>query len=257
MFLVMEGNFTPRELPARGEAGLPDDQIEVWSVDLNISDNDLADLRPTLSADETKRADRFYFERHRRRFVAARASLRAVLAAYVDLNPSHIEFEYGHKGKPFLAGNAADSGLHFNLSHSNERALIAVSRVPLGVDIEFVRPMKDCEAVARRFFSEAEQSSLFSVPPDRKIEAFFTCWTRKEAYVKAVGDGLSIPLRSFDVTFLDDQEPALTVRAKAGQDERWFVSHLAGGANYIGALAVRDHKPRVATWTLTCNSIER
>ena len=251
MFLVMEGNFAPRELPARGEAGLPEDQIEVWSVDLNVSDNDLADFRPTLSKDETARSERFYFERHRRRFVAARASLRSVLAAYVDLDPSKIAFEYGHKGKPCLAGKGANSGLHFNLSHSNERVLIAVSRVPVGVDIEFIRPLKDCEAIARRFFSEAEQSALFSVPPERKLEAFFTCWTRKEAYVKAVGDGLSIPLRSFDVTFLEDQDPALTVRATAAQGERWFVSHLAGGANYIGALAVRDHNPQVATWSLT------
>ena len=187
MFLVMEGNFAPRELPALGEADLPEDQIEVWSVDLNISDNDLADFRPTLSMDESARADRFYFERHRRRFVAARASLRVVLAAYVDLDPSNIEFEYGHKGKPRLAGKAANFGLHFSVSHSNERALIAVSRLPLGVDLEFIRPMKDCQAIAKRFFSEAEQSSLFALPPERKLEAFFTCWTRKEAYVKAVG----------------------------------------------------------------------
>ena len=251
MFLVMEGNFAPRELPALGEADLPEDQIEVWSVDLNISDNDLADFRPTLSMDESARADRFYFERHRRRFVAARASLRVVLAAYVDLDPSNIEFEYGHKGKPRLAGKAANFGLHFSVSHSNERALIAVSRLPLGVDLEFIRPMKDCQAIAKRFFSEAEQSSLFALPPERKLEAFFTCWTRKEAYVKAVGDGLSIPLRSFDVTFLEEQPPALTVHSSAGQNERWFVSHLASGPNYIGALAVRDHNPRVATWSLT------
>ncbi len=253
----MEGIFKPRELPRPGRAFCPEDQIEVWSVDLNISDDALADLRLTLSNDETARSNRFHFERHRRRFVAARASLRAVLAAYVDLDPSHIEFEYGQKGKPRLAGEAVNSGLHFNVSHSNERALIAVSRAPLGVDIEHIRPLKDCEAIARRFFSEAEQCSLVSVPTERKLEAFFTCWTRKEAYIKAVGDGLSIPLDSFDVTFLTEQKPSLTVRSEARQGERWFLNHLAGGPDYIGALAVRDHDPRVATWRLASNPIQR
>ena len=238
------GGFAPRELPRRGEAGLEQGRIEVWSVTLDVPAAQTAALEAVLSQDERARAERFRFERGRRRFIAARGLLRRLLGAYLDRAPADVAFTYGRKGKPLTAG------LHFNLSHSGERVLIALGRIPLGVDIERLRPLRDPEAIARRFFSRAERETLAAQPAERKIEAFFACWTCKEAYVKAVGDGLAISLRSFDATFGEGRPPALKTHLPEGECERWFLRRLEPAPGYVGALAARDFAGTVTAWSL-------
>ncbi len=242
------GGFAPRELPRPGEARLKRSRIEVWSVALDVPAEQAAALEAVLSPDERARAGRFRFERHRRRFVVARGLLRRVLGAYLDVAPADVVFAYGRKGKPHLTGAAA--ALRFNLSHSGERALIALGRIPLGVDIERLRPLRDPDAIARRFFSAAERETLAAQPAQGKIEAFFACWTRKEAYVKAVGDGLAIPLRSFDVTFANDCPPAVRTHSLEEGGERWFLRPLEPAPGYTGALAAQGFAGSVAAWRL-------
>ena len=247
--LNVEGDFAPRELPRPGEACLEQERIHVWSVALDVDAQRAAALEAALSAAERARAERFAFTEGRRRFVVSRGALRMLLGAYLDLAPADVVFAYGRKGKPHLTGAAA--GLRFNLSHSGERALIALGRIPLGVDIERLRPLRDPDAIARRFFSETERAALAAQPAERKLEAFFACWTGKEAYVKAVGDGLTIPLRSFDVTFADGRPPAIeTHLAGGGERERWFLRCLEPAPGYVGALAAQDFEGTVAAWDL-------
>ena len=168
-------------------------RVHVWTVALDGPAERPGRLGACLSPDETTRARRFHFEVHRRRFTVARGALRHLLGAYLRRSPESLVFRYGHRGKPELP-EAPE--LSFNLSHSEERALLAVSHVAaLGVDIERLRPMDDMEAIARRFFSPPEHAALMALAPGERVAGFFRCWTRKEAYLKAVGEGLAIPLR--------------------------------------------------------------
>jgi 4'-phosphopantetheinyl transferase len=213
------------------------DELHVWSIPLEPADDVVARLAETLSADERARADRFVFPRDRRRFVVARGALRSILASYLDLAPSALAFAYGPAGKPRLEGSA---DLDFNLAHSHELALCAVTAGgPVGVDVEWLRPMPDLLAVARTAFSPAEQAALLARPEGERLAAFFRCWTSKEAYLKARGDGLSLPLDSFDVSLAADQPPALLAnRLDPAEPGRWTLHAFAPAEGYVGALAV-------------------
>ncbi|HEV2472156.1 MAG TPA: 4'-phosphopantetheinyl transferase superfamily protein, partial [Chthonomonadales bacterium] len=173
---------------------LPPGEIHVWQFDLD-SLPDRADAAAQLMCpDEQARAARFHFSSHRLRFTAAHSALRAVLARYLETDPRAIEFGVGRHGKPFLAGKVQGK-LTFNLSHSHGRALLAVSRrFTLGVDIEFIRPDFAGLDIARRYFSHVELQALEALAPELRAQAFFLCWTRKEAFIKATGMGLSFPL---------------------------------------------------------------
>ena len=208
-----------------------------------------------LSADEWERANRFRFDKHRRQYVVGRGALRTLLAAYPGTRPEQVRFSYGAAGKPFLADPAGD--LYFNLSNSDEMALVGFVRGrEIGVDIEYLKPMPDCEQIAERFFSESEREVLRALPAERKEEAFFNCWTRKEAYLKAVGDGLAAPLDSFDVTLAPGEPPRmLTLKGDAERAARWYFEHLRPAQDYIGAIAIEGDPPeggrwRVSTWAL-------
>jgi 4'-phosphopantetheinyl transferase len=180
---------------------------------LDVPEARLTRLRLLLDAGERARAERFVFERHRRRFTAARGLLRETLAAELGGDPAALRFEYGPRGKPRLAAGS-DDGLRFNVSHSGELLLIALARgAELGVDVEAVRPDIDHAAIARRFFSACEQAALLALPDPLRARGFFAIWTRKEAYVKLLGGGLSIPLDGFDVSL---DEPARLLRGAAG-----------------------------------------
>src|SRR5438552_7969902 len=161
-------------------------EVHVWHAELtNVQD--ARNLEPLLSPDENERAARFRFPEHRRRFVIARGFLRQLLAAYVDLQPLDVEFTYSEAGKPALSA-IHESNLSFNVSHSGEIAVFsfAIGR-EVGVDVEYIRYDVDVEAIPRRFFSRMEQQILATLQGQQKFEGFFNCWTRKEAYVKAVG----------------------------------------------------------------------
>jgi 4'-phosphopantetheinyl transferase len=224
--------------------GLQPGEVHVWSAVLGTPPRAVA---LCLSDDERGRAERFHSAALRDRFVAWRALLRTVLGRYLGLDPASLRFTYGQGGKPALASGTGVAPLRFNLSHSQERALYAVSADrEVGIDIERVRPDVEYEEVARRFFSAGEVAALLALPPDRRVEAFFACWTRKEAFVKARGGGLQIPLDGFEVSLAPD-EPAALLRVDGGPEERlrWTLRSLDAASGFAAALAVSGAATRV------------
>jgi 4'-phosphopantetheinyl transferase len=225
-------------------------EVRLWQAPLDDPPRPLALLWETLSADERARANRFRLERDRRRFAACRGLLRALLAPLVGQGPDALRFTYGARGKPALAGQEAADGLRFNVSHSDGVALYAVTRGrELGVDLEHVRPVQYVERIAERFFSTPERDALSGLPADLRLDGFFTCWTRKEAYVKARGEGLGYPLDRFAVTVVPGGEARLW--AAGGADERetapWSLTALPQPDGYIAALAVEGHDWRLSS----------
>jgi 4'-phosphopantetheinyl transferase len=233
--------FAPRA-PGPGLA-LPQGAIHLWTVALDPPPATCERLAATLAADERQRAERFRFDRHRRQYQVGRGALRTLLGAYLGLAPGAVQFSYGPRGKPFLAAcGTASPALGFNLSNSHELALVGfVHGLEIGVDVEYLKPMTDLEQIAERFFSASERVALRQLPGELKHEAFFNCWTRKEAYLKAVGEGLAAPLDSFDVTLVPGEAPRmLTLEGDAGRAERWFLQHFRPAADYVAALAIES-----------------
>lgn len=209
--------------------------VHVWRVSLDQPDERLDRFRRTLEPDELNRASRFHFDKHRRHFIVARGFLRSIVGRYLEMQPEALRFSYGPYGKPALA---SEHVLRFNLSHSHEVALLAVALdAELGVDVEHIRADFASEEIAQRFFSRAEVEVFNSLPKDEQVAAFFRCWTRKEAYIKAIGKGLSQALDGFDVTLAPDAAPAL-LRAEGDDASRWLLTDLSAGAGYAAALAI-------------------
>lgn len=231
--------------PGEGTFDLPEAQVHVWRVDLAAPVGSQA--LEALSEDERERADRLRFEIHRRRFVRARAALRAILARYTESDPAALAFEYGEHGKPRLAGEAPA----FNLSHSEDVALCAVaSGRDLGIDVEWAARPVEHLTLAERFFAPGEVAVLRAVRPEDVPAAFFACWTRKEAYVKATGLGLSLPLHGFEVSLEPVPEPALRVLDDPEETARWGLRALDAGPGFAAAL-VAERPPfsvRVRSW---------
>ncbi len=189
------------------------------SFPLDVPAVEQAALAQLLSDTERQRAARFHAAQHANRFIVAHGRLRQQLAALLTVEPDRIEFVAGPHGKPSLAGSLAETGLEFNLSHSGSQGLIGWAwRRAIGVDIEFWRTMSDEGALVRRYFSASEIAAYEQYPQSLRTRAFFNCWTRKEAYIKAVGRGLGLPLDSFDVS-LDEAADARLLRASAVQDD--------------------------------------
>ena len=214
---------------------LDEGDVHVWTSHVESRSAELSHLRSLLSSDECDRADRFTFERHQQAFVVARGTLREVLASYVDVQPQNVSFVYGAHGKPALASAA----LQFNASHSGDRIVIAVTRVSqVGVDIEQHRPVEYLE-LAERFFSPREIDVLRAAGAENLAPMFDRCWTRKEAYVKARGRGLSLPLRDFAVSLGADAGAGL-VWSREGDAElqRWELRPLDMDAEHTAALVV-------------------
>ena len=209
--------------------------VHVWRIALNQEDDRLERFRRTLEAGELERAGRFHFDKDRRHFIVARGFLRSVVARYLGSQPEALRFEYGAYGKPALG---SEHTLRFNLSHSNEVALLAVSLdADIGVDVEHIRADFASEDIARRYFSRAEVEVFNALPPEERVAAFFRCWTRKEAYIKAIGKGFSQSLSAFDVTLAPGIAPAL-LRAEDDDASRWWMSDIEVGEGYAGALIV-------------------
>jgi len=232
-----EIDFAPRTVAG---VALEPGEIHVWAVPLDPSPAIVERLAASLAADEWERARRFRFDRHRRRYQVGRGVLRELLGAYLGMPAREVVFSYGPRGKPFLAGPAAAGGLSFNLSNSHELALIGLLRGPeIGVDVELLKPMPDLEQIAERFFSASERAALRALPAEQKREGFFNCWTRKEAYLKAMGEGLAAPLDSFDVTLIPGEPPRmLTLKGDAERASRWSYRCFRPADDYIGALAI-------------------
>jgi 4'-phosphopantetheinyl transferase len=209
------------------------DEIHVWQSHLVVDATSRSLLHSYLSEDENERAARFKFDRDRDRFIAARGTLRTLLARYLRKQPKDLQFLLGSEGKPALAPESAGT-LSFNLSHSEDVAVFAFGwNRNIGVDVERVRPDVGYEDIANHHFSTREIQSLARLPRQQRVEGFFLCWTRKEAYIKAVGGGLQIPLDSFDVSL----EPGNPARFLGGVDSSWRISSLTAGNEYPVALA--------------------
>lgn len=240
----------PEWLPATQPPPLRADDVHVWRIALAVGDTLLACLRETLGEDERKRAERFHFEKDRRHFIAGRGSMRILLAGYLARRPEEVRFAYSNYGKPRLVDTDNAGNLHFNLTHSHGLALLALTRGrDVGVDVERLRDMeRDGEPLAERFFSPREVAALRSLPLELRREAFFHCWTRKEAYIKAVGKGLALPLDQFDVT-LQPGEPAALLATQGDSQEarRWSMRSLQPGEGFVAALAVEGY-----SWNLWC-----
>jgi 4'-phosphopantetheinyl transferase len=219
--------------------------VHVWQIPLDYDATAMSRLAVLLSTDERTRAQRFRFERDARRFVAARGAIRAILAEYLEMAPTSFAFTYAERGKPALAGGE----LEFNVSHSGEIAMIAVYRGGrVGVDVEAMRPLHDLDALAVRSFAPLELAVLRSLPSAERELAFYRCWTRKEAFIKATGEGLTRALDTFVVT-LAPGEPArfLDIDDDPGQLAAWSLHELPTPAGYVGALVVEGHPHAVVT----------
>jgi 4'-phosphopantetheinyl transferase len=210
--------------------------VWVWPVRLQAPDAIVTHYAGLLSPDESERAGRFAFEYLRRSFTLARGALRILLGRALRQSPGSIRLSYGEKGKP---GLAAPGPLRFNAAHSVGLGLFAITQDrEIGVDIERVRPVPDLMAIAERFFSEEERNDLTTLAEDQREAAFFRCWTRKEAYIKAIGDGLSAPLEAFAVS-LRPGEPARMIHLGGDTTAAaaWTLHDLAIEPGYAAALA--------------------
>lgn len=234
-----------------GNYTLPEDEVHVWRIGLDLAPSGLAKLQEILVPDERERADRFHFEADRRRCVIGRGYLRLLLGKMLDLPAGSLQFDYDEFGKPSLISGQRQQ-LQFNVSHSGDLILIAITGGrAVGIDVERIRTDLDLDVVAERFFSENECRVLGSLVGHDRCEAFFACWTRKEAYLKARGVGLSLPLDMFDVSFLPDEEPRLlATRQDPAEVGRWRLRELNVSAGYAAALAVSGQSWKLKCWHL-------
>lgn len=224
-------------LASRAPLGLMPHAADVWVIDLERCGVEPAALE-ALSADEIERANRFVFDRDRRHFVTCRAGVRRVLSQYAGLPAEQLRFGYGERGKPFLASQGSQP-IEFNVSHASGLAVVAVTTgTPVGVDVESVTRKVEYAELAQRFFSAVEAEDLLSLPAADLGAGFFACWTRKEAYIKAIGDGLACPLDSFAVTLRPGDVPAF--RWIASDDAAaWTLRAFEPASGYVAALASR------------------
>lgn len=239
--------FTGCEADAQPSAG----DVYVWRVALDgvMGRGQLWEL---LDPVETARARGYRFPLDRERFVACRGLLRTVLGRYLHRPPAEVRFHYGRWGKPEIEGEQGPDGLRFNVSDSHELALFAIALGwDVGVDLERIRTGVAIEQIADRHFTPGEQRLLASLGPEPRLEAFFSCWVRKEAYAKARGGGLSLPFEEFDV-----MSPGPPTVVPTGGDarelSRWSLHELDAGPEYAAALVVEGRQaPPRQTWRPT------
>ena len=225
------------------------DEVHVWQAELETSSVRIDTYLNTLAEEEKSRADRLYFQRDRNRFIVAHGILRAILGRYLNRAPHTLLFRYGSHGKPALDFEHGPHAIHFNISHSHGMALYAIARGrQVGIDVELTHRDLEVDQIADRFFSHGEIATLRALPRDVRKYAFFLCWTRKEAYIKARGEGLSLPLDQFEVSLIPG-EPAALLSTVPDSDEvsRWSLRELAPTSDYVAALAVEG-----SGWSLSC-----
>jgi 4'-phosphopantetheinyl transferase len=237
---------------------LAEDEVHVWRASVLQPLATIQYLQSFLSEDEIARAARFYFEKDRHRYIVTHGLLRILLACYLNsIDARQLQFCNNAYGKPSLDLNRQDHALNFNLSHSHELVLFAFTYVrQIGVDIEYMRPDVDYEALTKHYFSSLENKMLQTLLISARLEAFYRCWTRKEAYIKARGKGLSIPLDVFDVSLRPD-EPAALLNSREDPHETasWRLCALHPAPNYAGALAVEGDIWRLRCWQLPLSQL--
>lgn len=220
---------------------LESDQVHVWRIELtHLIQAPSSRYAHVLSIDEISKANKFFFEGDRTKYMITRLTVREILGSYLEVEPEELVFAYNQYGKPYLAKQGHEESLNFNISHAGNLSLLAITKDRrIGVDLEPLRDEASMETIAKRFFAPAEVTQLLSFPDDLRQKAFFTCWTRKEAFVKAQGKGLSIPLDQFEVAFGPNEIPRLIKTSiDGGETDRWSIFHLDPGPGYVGALVV-------------------
>lgn len=270
---VWFASYRPEDLL---EAGLPDAEV-ADRADWAHGENAAAELAPAstrvaraaalpsaeafdtpptglrgLTVDDVLRSRRFRFQRDRTRWIHARLVVRDILSRYLNVAPEDLHFAVDPSGKPRLPADRHPGGFHFNLSHAGDYTLVAVCRdAEIGADVEWIHRTTNIDSIARRFFSPAEQRQLGAVPEDGRRQAFFECWTLKEAFLKAKGTGLRLPLTGFDVAFGPGVAPrVLATRWDAADAARWSLFGLQPESGVVGAVAVEGRRPalRTARW---------
>lgn len=240
------------------DLGIAQNSVHVWCSSLSQPVDVIQQLSTLLTDEEHERANRFQFEHLRQAFVVARGTLRVILSRYLNIDPGKLHFQYNARGKPYLSDPLDSKGLSFNLSHSGDLVLYAITKGRrVGVDVEHIRPMPDLLDIAARTFSHEENHQLKSIAENQRLDAFFNCWTRKEAFIKATGDGVSFPLDQFDVSLIAGR-PAklLSVRGNKQEAACWSMFGWQPTEGYIAALVVEgtgcsvtyrewNHKERV------------
>ena len=262
--MALSGCAAPSDNPRGQAAAAPDvlwrtpptdstllgDEVHVWRAALDLSASHIREHKEILSTDELNRAKRFRFREDYHRYIVAHGLLRVILGGYLDTEPSQVRFVYNNYGKPSLPPRPNQVAPRFNLSHSDGLALYAFSlNRNIGIDLEHITPLGDAEALVARFFSPQEKSQYRALHPSQKREAFFACWTCKEAYIKAKGQGLSLPLDGFSVS-LDLRKPAklLDITGAPLGPARWSLHRLTASPGYAAALAVEGQDFRLACW---------
>jgi 4'-phosphopantetheinyl transferase len=217
---------------------LLDPDIHVWSVDLNLNPQQVDEFDRVLTTQERQRAAKFINPLHGSRWIVARGYLRHILSQYLNITPAEIVFSYGKQGKPAVEGKE----LQFNLSHSGDRAVYAISaKYPVGIDLEFIHPLPAADLVDR-FFSVNEQAIFYSLPVEIQQAAFFHAWTQKEAYLKACGTGLSTPLDQIEVSIDPRTSAEVVIAPIAGI---WQIEKLAISTEYAGAIVIGGDYDRI------------
>ena len=222
--------------------------VHIWHASLDCSASSVQKLEQIISEDERTRAARFHFQRDRGRFIVGRGILRSLLGGYLDVEPDQVEFRYGVHGKPYISEKLDE--LRFNLAHSHELVVYAFAYGrEIGVDVEYIRPVPDFERISANFFSACENVELNSLPVEQRQEGFFNCWTRKEAYIKALGDGLAHSLDQFDVSLIPG-EPACLLGVEQAPEEvsRWRLQAFTPTPGYTAAIAVEGHDWQPQFW---------
>jgi 4'-phosphopantetheinyl transferase len=226
------------QVPFASPPELAEDEIHLWLLSLEQFANTEQHWRGLLASEERSRAERFHFTADRLRYTVTRGILRTVLAGYIGGEACGLTFRYSDTGKPSLASPHSAAEIRFSVTHSGGVALLAFAMgFDIGVDVEELRQNFDLQAIATRFFSPREQQELAAYPPEQRCEAFFRCWTRKEAYIKATGEGLSVPLQQFDVSLKPaDVDCLLATRPDERNAEHWWIQDVSASIGYAAAL---------------------
>jgi 4'-phosphopantetheinyl transferase len=218
-------------------------EVHVWRASLQVPNFVLDKYSQLLSDDELSRRDRFHFEKDRRRYSFGRGVLRFILGIYLGADPKDVDFSYGDYGKPFLDSALYDIPIHFNHAHSNDLSLYAFSLSrSVGIDVEYMRPIPDYDKISENNFSLGENAILQKLPENLKQEAFYNIWTRKEAYIKAVGCGLTIPLNTFEVSVISS-EPVRLKSTDCSYEKayRWRMESFNPSKGYAAAIVVEGY----------------
>jgi 4'-phosphopantetheinyl transferase len=228
---------------------LGNDEIHLWCAALTDFHDARSQFHAVLSPDERVRAERFRLSQDRDRFVVCRGILRGLLGRYLRCDPSSIEFSYGRFGKPDISEFCAQRPVYFNVSHSADIALYAVSSAcPVGVDVERLHRVPDFELIASQFFTPFETNRLMALPSDKRMKGFFTCWTGKEAFLKATGEGIGRGLAAVQVA--PDEQPRVLCMDDSHPGPDWQFQWLWPAVGYVGAVAYRHDAVRLSRWTL-------